>query len=154
MRRPWIRLALLAIAIASLRLDLAGSGPRFYSDDPISREPETQDASAAVESDVDLFVDLALNLFAKPGDTRTGVAAGNVNTIDEVPDSSWFTNRILARPVTLAEAERGSGTGSGVAPGPWTVTSPKDIGAGVNCRMRASWWQIRKDGDRRVKTED
>ena len=136
MRRPWIRLALLAIAIASLRLDLAGSGPRFYSDDPISREPETQDASAAVESDVDLFVDLALNLFAKPGDTRTGVAAGNVNTIDEVPDSSWFTNRILARPVTLAEAERGSGTGSGVAPGPWTVTSPKDIGAAPGFTMR------------------
>ena len=33
--------------------------------------------------------------------------AGNVNTIDEVPDSSWFTNRILARPVSLEEASRG-----------------------------------------------
>lgn len=136
MRRLSISLALLAIAILSLHLKAAG--PRFYSDDPLMREPETQDASAARESDVDLFVDLAVNLFAKPGDNREGVAAGNVNTIDEIPDSSWFTNRILARPVTIAEAIRGSGTGSGVASGTWTITAPKDIGAAPGFTMRDS----------------
>ena len=30
--------------------------------------------------------------------------AHNINTIDEVPDSSWFTNRILARPLSIDEA--------------------------------------------------
>ena len=38
---------------------------------------------------------------ARPGDPGARrPRAGNVNTIDEVPDSSWFTNRILARPVS------------------------------------------------------
>jgi hypothetical protein len=137
-RRLSIRLALLALAVMALQLHPAGISPRFYSDDPLTREPETQDASAAEESDVDLFVDLALNLFAKPGDNREGVAAGNVNTIDEIPDSSWFTNRILTRPISIQEAERGSGTGSGVAPGVWTITSPKDIGAAPGFTMRDS----------------
>ena len=136
MRRLWIRLALLTIAVVSLQRNPAAVTPRFYSDDPLAREPETQDASAARESDIDLFVDLAINLFGKPGDNRNGVATGNTNTIDELPDSSWFTNRILARPVTIADAVRGSGTGSGVAPGPWTIVSPKDIGAAPGFTMR------------------
>ena len=39
----WVSLAswLLAVAFGS------AAGPRFYSDDPIAREPETQDASGA-----------------------------------------------------------------------------------------------------------
>jgi hypothetical protein len=137
-RRLSIRIALLALAVAALQLNAAGQAPRFYSDDPLTVEPETQDASGARETDIDLFVDLSLNLFAKPGDNRDGVAAGNVNTIDEIPDSSWFTNRIVARPVSLAEAQRGSGIGNGVAPGKWTITSPKDIGAAPGFTMKDS----------------
>jgi hypothetical protein len=137
-RRLTIRLALLAIAVVALPLAPAAVTPHFYSDDPLTHQPETQDASKAEESDVDLFVDLAINLFAKPGDNRDGVAAGNVNTIDELPDSSWFTNRILARPVTIAEALRGSGTGRGVAPGVLTIISPKDIGAAPGFTMKDS----------------
>ena len=50
---------------------------------------------------------------ASPGDQTPDVRAGNVNTIDEVPDSSWFTNRIGARPVSIDEAVRGPLTGDG-----------------------------------------
>ena len=82
---------------ASLRV--AQSRPKFYSDDPIAREPETQDASKVQEWDIGLIADLTLNLFSKPGDPTPDVRAQNVNTIDEVPDSSWFTNRIYAKPL-------------------------------------------------------
>ncbi len=56
------------------------------------------------EWEIDLTIDLATNMFARPGDRVTNVRARNVNTIDEVPDSSWFTNRILARPMTHRRA--------------------------------------------------
>jgi hypothetical protein len=124
----------LGCALAAvLSAALVGSAPRaatvrFYNDDPLQREPETQDASKAQEWDIDLFWDLALNLFGKPGDPTPNVKARNVNTIDEVPDSNWFTNRILARPLAVDEAVRGPLTGSGPAPGRWSVVRPKEAG--------------------------
>ena len=48
----------------------AGTGPKFYDDDPISVEPETQDASRVVPWKIDLFYDLLLNQFAQSGRTR------------------------------------------------------------------------------------
>lgn len=89
----------------------------FYDDDPLVREPETQDASGVKEWDIDLFYDLAENLFGHPGDPGPAGRARNINTIDEVPDSSWFTNRIFARPLSTEDAVRGPVTGSGPAPG-------------------------------------
>ena len=105
-----------------------GATVRFYRDDPQRREPETQDASQVQPWEIDLFWDLAENLFGKPGDPTDNVKARNVNTIDEVPDSNWFTNRILARPLTIEEVTRGPQTGSGPAPGRWSVIRPKQAG--------------------------
>ena len=68
--------------------------------------------------------------------TQTGVVAGNVNTIDEVPDSSWFTNRILARPVSIEEAVRAAGTGDGPASGQWTVSPQRKLASRPGSR---SW---------------
>ena len=101
---------------------------KFHADDPVSVEPETQDASAVTPWTIDLFVDLAINLFGRPGDDAIGVRAGNVNTIDEVPDSSWFTNRIHTRPVSIDEAVRGPRSGTGPAAGIWTVIAAKEVG--------------------------
>ncbi|HEX2520523.1 MAG TPA: hypothetical protein VHP35_00255, partial [Terriglobia bacterium] len=86
-----------------------------------------QDASRVVYRKIDLFYDLMRNQFSQPGDPATP-RAQNVNTIDEVPDSSWFTNRILARPVSSEEAVRGATSGKGPAPGEWTVTHAKTEG--------------------------
>ena len=82
----------------------------------------------SAEWEIDLFIDLAINLFGRPGDSTPDVRARNVNTVDEVPDSGWFTNRVLARPVTAAEIARGPLTGSGPAPGRWSVVAPKLAG--------------------------
>jgi hypothetical protein len=124
--------AVLAIAAASP----SGSGLKFYKDDPLGREPESQDASAVAEWEIDLFYDLAENLFGKPGDPGPAPRAVNVNTIDEVPDSSWFTNRILARPVPVEEAARGPLVDTGPAPGTWSVVRPKEAGFAPGFTMR------------------
>ena len=128
MRAPLRVLASALLAAALTASDPSGATRRFLSDDPIAREPATQDAAGVGEWEIDLFIDLAINLFGRPGDSTRDVRAGNINTVDEVPDSSWFTNRILARPVTAAEIARGPLTGSGPAPGRWSVVSPKLAG--------------------------
>jgi hypothetical protein len=76
--------------------------------------------------DVDLLADLATNLVGP----RTVAAdrAKNVNTVDEVPDSSWYTNRAGAQPLTPADVFRGPDTTPGPEPGVWTVTSSKSDG--------------------------
>src|SRR4051812_36750458 len=80
-----------ATAIATTLASAAA--PKFYDDDPMWRAADTQDASSMKPLEVDLFVDLAANLLDKP-DVGAPQRAGNVNSIDEVPDSSWFTNRV------------------------------------------------------------
>jgi hypothetical protein len=142
-RRTRTTCALAALGSALIVLIIgttspSGAGRKFYNDDPIGREPETQDASGVQEWDIDLVVDLALNLFGRPGDPAPNVRARNVNSIDEVPDSSWFTNRIVARPVSVEEAVRGPLTGMGPAPGMWTITRPKDVGAAPGFTMQDS----------------
>src|SRR5262249_30552687 len=101
-------------------LAAAEVGPKFYKDDPLTIEPETQDASGMVYRKIDLVYDLGLNQFARPG-LPAGSRAENVNTIDEVPDSSWFTNRILTRSLSAEEVMRGAASSGGPVPGPWVV---------------------------------
>jgi hypothetical protein len=54
--------------------------------------------------------------------------AYNFNTMDEVPDSSWFTNRNGRRRMSLQEIKRGPNTGDGPADGLLTVTRAKTTG--------------------------
>jgi hypothetical protein len=54
--------------------------------------------------------------------------AYNVNVLDEVPDSSWFTNRNGRQPLTLEEIKRGPNQTDGPAPGPLTVIRGKTVG--------------------------
>ena len=115
-----------AFALAGFRA--TATTDAFRTDDPLAREPESQDASRVQPWTIDLFIDLATNLFGEPGDQSTAVRAGNVNTIDEVPDSSWFTNRIVQRPVAIDEAVRGPQSGAPPADGTWTVVGSKEVG--------------------------
>jgi hypothetical protein len=106
----------------------SGNGPRFYPDDPIARDPEIEDASGAQPVDVSGQFDLIENSLLGAGDD-TDRRAMNVNTIGEVPDSSWFTNRVApgAR-AGLDALTRGPDTGTGPADGTWTVTAHKGEG--------------------------
>ena len=105
---------------------VTATNPRFYRDDPILRDPEPQDAAGAALSEVDLMYDLTYNLFALPGRKPSGLRAQNVNTIDEVPDSSWFTNRIGTRPLTIDEIVRGPNVGAPPNPSRWIIYQAED----------------------------
>jgi hypothetical protein len=117
-----------AIALLIVVALPGGAERKFYDDDPIARELDTEDASGAQPWDIDLIWDLSFNTFATPGRTANPPRAGNINTIGEVPDSNWFTNRIGARPLTVAEIVRGPQAGEGPV-GRLTVIRPKPAGA-------------------------
>src|SRR5688500_15478229 len=90
----------LIFVLAGLAASAATTGRKFYADDPLAREPENQDASGVREWDINLIYDLGFNLFVTAKKIPANIKAQNVNTIDEVPDSSWFTNRIIGGRLT------------------------------------------------------
>jgi hypothetical protein len=55
-----------------------------------------------------------------------------VNSLDEVPDSTWFTNRIGVRELSIEELRRGPNVGpSPFDHRPWTITKAKSGGTSV-----------------------
>ena len=102
-------------AIASVTVLGSATTQKFYADDPLMREPETQDASRVAAWDILLTYDLLQNLVATPGD-KTDQRAQNVNSIDEVPDSNWFTNRVIGRPLSMSAAARSTTASRAVTP--------------------------------------
>jgi hypothetical protein len=122
----------LAVLVAVLGL-LAGGvstqGPRFYSDDPIAREPESQDASKVSAFQRPDLYEMFYNLFVTPRYIPTGTRAQNINTIDEVADSSWFTNRIGTTAMTAEQVARGPIVGPPPDPSSWVVIREKTSGA-------------------------
>jgi len=64
-------------------------------------------------------------------------ASLNVNASDQVPDSSWFTNRNGRRSMTAEEIARGAHTGAGPdTSGPWTIVGRKPSGISPGFRIR------------------
>jgi hypothetical protein len=123
-----VALALLGVAAAALVSAIA-AGPRFYTDDPITREPDSQDASGAQRERIGLMYELASNLFVTANYKPSGTRARNVNTIDEVADSSWFTNLLGSRTDSDETLARGPIVGPPPAPERWVIVREKDAGA-------------------------
>lgn len=118
----------ITVGAAALSSAVSGVGRKFYDDDPLAREPETEDASGVEPWDIDLIYDLSYNLFVTTRRPPDLVRAGNVNTIDEVPDSSWFTNRVGRRDLSAAEVARGPNVDAPPAASAWTVLREKASG--------------------------
>jgi hypothetical protein len=119
-----------AIALALCALTVVGrtASPSFFSDDPIQVDDDRAfDAGKAIAISGSNAYDFAENTFLKPGDTRD-IRAVNVNTIDEVPDSTWFTNRIGNRDLSIEELVRGPNMGPTPAFDTWPVVEGKSSG--------------------------
>jgi hypothetical protein len=124
-----LRVLLLAAIVAALSSAIVSTqSPRFFSDDPIAVEPDPENASSAQPEDIGLTYDLSYNLFVTAGRTPSNKRARNINTIDEVPDSSWFTNRIGSRALTADEVQRGPNVGSPPAAEKWIIIREKSSG--------------------------
>ncbi len=119
--------ALACAAVAALFAAPAGwtADQRFYPDDPLRVDHDTMhDASASAVQELSEAIDLFENSLA-PRQAGDPGRALNVNTIDEVPDSSWFTNRIGQRPMSIDEIVRGPDTFEQLDVPEWVVTGGK-----------------------------
>jgi hypothetical protein len=158
--RAVTRGALLALACVSA---CASSARRFPLRAPFTRDtdldsrsvPCRPDPKAAMDAsghrlcrpeayDSSFAWDAADNIVFRPIERFFAVDPGgeavNVNSLDEVPDSSWFVNRIGQRPMSIAEILRGSceeapiDTESGE--GSWLIDMGKANGANPGFRVR------------------
>ena len=126
------RHAILLAAAVCLGLAAAGTGraaaPKFFPDDPIQADNDRAfDAGAATPIDGSNAYDFAEHTFLKPGDRRD-VLAVNINTVDEVPDSSWFTNRIGRAPMPVPDIVRGPNQLDTLDVDGWPIVEEKSSG--------------------------
>src|SRR5262245_35505718 len=133
-----LRIAVLLITV-ELGVSVAGAPVRFSSNDPLLAARDLRDASGVQAREISLLRD-GWDGIRQIGD-GTPRKALDVNSIDEVPDSSWFENRIATRPMSAAEIAAGPNSG-GPAPGPWTVTSGKFQGVTPGLQMKDSAGQL------------
>ena len=99
-----LRFRLLALLFP---LFVAGaSAQKFYPDDPIDRDLDNLTIEKPKFVDLSPTYDLAENTFGSQAE-KTLRRAQNVNTLGEVPDSSWFTNRIGTQVMSIEELVRG-----------------------------------------------
>lgn len=162
-RTPYARVAAVLVAGAGVwATPIAGGLLRdapvvWYADDmrtipaPADRDPNI------IHAAVDATFFRPMGRLLHPGRfiRRVGTAfggdhvqpAGDINVLDEVPNSSWFTNRIGLFPMAPEQAARGPAVGPGPVP-PWTLVSAKTEGVtpGFNIRdANGQIWVIKFD---------
>jgi hypothetical protein len=149
--RVWRAVGAAVVAALILNASGRGAGPRFYPDDPIWVDGDTAfDASRAQPIELSEGFDFLENSFGSPGGPEA-VRSLNVNTLDEVPDSSWFTNRIGRRSMSVDEIVRGPDSAGRFEVDEWLVVGGKGPAGfqpgfrAVDPRRPQQWYQLELD---------
>ena len=126
-----------------LMCSLDCASQRDYAIHPlVTEENDAKSTSKPKENTINLYEDAVDKVFTQEIDdffniprhirnlTNQYKQAKNVNAFDDVPNSTWFTNRNGKRPMSVEELKRGPDRGSGpLADGPLTIIDTKDEGA-------------------------
>jgi hypothetical protein len=112
------------------------SAEKFSADDPIREDP---DRTLRIESPrprkLSKAFDFLEKTFRKPSAPPS--EAVNVNTVGEVPDSSWYTNRLSRGSLSIDALVRGPNSGPGPDTSkPWTIIGAKTEGITPGLRIR------------------
>ena len=111
--------AVLALSVARPAL-----AQRFHPSDPLLEDDDRLIDVTAEPGEIELS-----DLYDRMSHIPEFLEAQNVNTLDEVPESSWFTNRHGARRLSIDELVTASNLGG--APNPnetWTIIAGKSQG--------------------------
>lgn len=126
--------ALALLAIPSLGQTAVEAGARkFYPDDPLLREPPPHPVKKVARRNVDDLYDFLTNSFVTPRREGKRARQGphpalDVNTLGNVPDSAWYTNRHYYHRMSIEDLKRGPGNSTPPASGTWRVISAKTNG--------------------------
>jgi hypothetical protein len=123
--------------LVALALAAPLAAQKFYPDDPLLREPPPMAVTKPLNRSINEYYDFFQNTFVEPSREEHGAPGPSqaINTLGEVPDSTWYTNRRLSIPEML----RGPGTERAPAKDkPWTVISGKNEGVTPGLVIRDS----------------
>jgi hypothetical protein len=136
-------LGALALAAALLLSTAAtASAQKFRGDDPLAVDHDDLEIAKPARIELSTTYDVLEHTFGHRPHGSIAPAV-NVNTFGEVPDSSWFQNRIGSREMSLEELVRGPDQGGGPdVSGPWTVIAAKSGGITPGFRIRDSRGEI------------
>jgi hypothetical protein len=114
--------------LAVLASAFPANSPKFLPDDPIWQDADRMTIPPPGKYDISKGFDLLENTFLSPGGSLNQPAA-NINTLGEVPDSSWHTNRMSLRQMSVEEVVRGPNQSDGPdLSAPWTINEMKSEG--------------------------
>jgi hypothetical protein len=108
------------------------SAQKFLLDDPLTRTPEVAAVQKTDMQDINALYDFAHNSFHYKN--RSATESLGINTLGEVPDSSWFTNRDTSS-LTIEAVKKGARVHGGPEP-PYTVVAAKTEGVSTGFRLR------------------
>ncbi|MBI4165974.1 MAG: hypothetical protein HY508_09605 [Acidobacteria bacterium] len=131
-RRPSKRKAWGATLLVTALLSPASHARKFYVDDPLENEPEPIHVEKVARRRLSDVYDLFAGVLTRRGEQKTKarpIPAQAVNTLGEVPDNAWYTNRHYRHPMSIEELVRGPGDQNPPdAAGPLIVVSAKTEG--------------------------
>lgn len=119
---------------------------KFYSDDPVWTSPQPTPATQVGKRKLSDYYDFFSNTFFPVGERAPGAGrvlpAQAINTVDEAPDSAWYTNRHASRTMSLRELKAGPGDANAPASGKLTVIAAKNEGVTPGFRVRDAMGRV------------
>lgn len=135
-----LKLKTLFVHLSALLFTVPVFAVKFYHDDPVRIDNDRRPTPAPVPIKASYVYDLIKNTRHK--DKTPLTTAANINTLGEVPDSSWFTNRIGMRDLSKDELKRGPDQLNGPEKGTWTIIEAKSQGVSPGFTIRDSKGEI------------
>ncbi len=132
--KSWHTVPLAALAVAAATVVPRGAQSQFTPSDPVVSEADIYDASGVRPTDASTERMRLAAAFARSSDAPCGVTSAN--SIGEVPDGSWFVNRIGTTRLSPADVARGPNRLQESLTGPWTVVAAKTDGVTPGLRMK------------------
>lgn len=131
-------------AMAYERAPLTEAPVVWFADDDQSIPVPAFVEPGLVPYSLESFVSRPFSRFFHPGrlvrsigDGYAGGRAANINSLDEVINSTWFTNRIGLYEMSYAEVRRGPGFADGPDRSePWTIIGAKTAGVTPGFRIK------------------
>lgn len=111
---------------------------RFYPDDPLWKMPPPLPVRNPLKRKINYLYDFVINSVATPGEKQQPgalIRARDVNTLGEVPDSLWYTNRNYWHPMSIEALRRGPARDNDPLP-PFRVIGAKTEGITPGFQMR------------------
>lgn len=127
------RAAVLGIILLCIPVGPAGAQV-FSPDAPILQDPDELDMPPPEQHGINGYHDFLINTFGSPSEYHG--PALNTNSLGDVPNSSWYTQRHYHQPMSMDELRRGLNSSNGPSRDEqWQVVAGKTEGKSIGMQI-------------------